>query len=134
MHGTCQHLWGKSFGSCKHDISHSILRKKSNSIAFHFVREGSAKDEWRTAYVNLKKKQQILLRSPFLQGRSVQSSLVCFCTISKIQWFVGGVEVRLHLNHSVFCLFDIAVDVRLVPNHEFSESMIGFIRSHQWVL
>ncbi|GFH47961.1 hypothetical protein CTEN210_14370 [Chaetoceros tenuissimus] len=30
----------------------SVLSKKSNSIAYHFVREGSAKDEWRIAYIN----------------------------------------------------------------------------------
>ena len=29
----------------------SALKKKSNSIAFHFVREGTARDEWRTAYI-----------------------------------------------------------------------------------
>ena len=28
---------------------HSILNKKSSSIVYHFVREGVAKDEWRTA-------------------------------------------------------------------------------------
>jgi hypothetical protein len=28
------------------------LKKKSNAIAYHFVREGVAQDEWRTAYVN----------------------------------------------------------------------------------
>ena len=31
---------------------HSTLKKKSSSIAFHFVREGIAKDEWRTTYIN----------------------------------------------------------------------------------
>ena len=31
---------------------HSTLKKKSSSIAFHFVREGTAKDEWRTTYIN----------------------------------------------------------------------------------
>ena len=31
---------------------HSSLKKKSSSIAFHFVREGVAKDEWRTTYLN----------------------------------------------------------------------------------
>ena len=31
---------------------HSSLKKKSSSTAFHFVREGSAKDEWRVAYLN----------------------------------------------------------------------------------
>ena len=30
----------------------SILKKKSQSIAYHFVREGVARDEWRTSYVN----------------------------------------------------------------------------------
>ena len=30
----------------------SQLRKKSCSIAYHFVREGCAADEWRTAYIN----------------------------------------------------------------------------------
>eukprot|EP00957_Ditylum_brightwellii_P088422 6734737-Ditylum_brightwellii.AAC.1 len=33
-------------------IADSTLKKKSQSIAHHFVREGSAKDEWRTSYVN----------------------------------------------------------------------------------
>ena len=32
-------------------IPDSILKKKSQSIAYHFVREGAARDEWRTAYV-----------------------------------------------------------------------------------
>ena len=31
---------------------HSKLRKKSSSIAFHFVREGVAKTEWKTTYLN----------------------------------------------------------------------------------
>ena len=30
----------------------STLKKKSQSITYHFVREGSACGEWRTAYVN----------------------------------------------------------------------------------
>ena len=30
----------------------SVLKKKSQSIAYHFVREGVANDEWRTSYVN----------------------------------------------------------------------------------
>ena len=30
----------------------STMKKKSQSIAFHFVREGVARDEWQTAYVN----------------------------------------------------------------------------------
>ena len=30
----------------------SQLKKKSSSIAYHFVREGVSKDEWRTTYIN----------------------------------------------------------------------------------
>ncbi len=30
----------------------STLKKKSSSVAYHFVREGVAKDEWRTGYVH----------------------------------------------------------------------------------
>jgi hypothetical protein len=33
-------------------IPDSTLRKKNQSIAYHFVREGSARDEWRTTYVS----------------------------------------------------------------------------------
>jgi hypothetical protein len=33
-------------------IPDSTLKKKSQSIAYHFVREGSARDEWRTSYVS----------------------------------------------------------------------------------
>ena len=35
-------------------ITHSTLKKKGNSIAYHYVREGAARDEWRTNYVNIK--------------------------------------------------------------------------------
>ena len=30
----------------------STLKKKAQSIAFHFIREGCAADEWRTTYIN----------------------------------------------------------------------------------
>ena len=33
-------------------IPDSTLKKKSQSIAYHSVREGVARDEWRTSYVN----------------------------------------------------------------------------------
>jgi hypothetical protein len=33
-------------------IPDSTLKKKSQSIAYHLVREGASRDEWRTAYVN----------------------------------------------------------------------------------
>ena len=30
----------------------STIKKKMNSLSYHFIREGCARDEWRTAYVN----------------------------------------------------------------------------------
>ena len=30
----------------------AVLKKKTSAIAFHFVREGCVRDEWRTSYVN----------------------------------------------------------------------------------
>ena len=33
---------------------HSKLKNESSSIAFHFVREGVAKDEWIITYLNTK--------------------------------------------------------------------------------
>ena len=33
-------------------IPHSTLKKKSSSIAYHFVREGVVKSEWKTTYLN----------------------------------------------------------------------------------
>jgi hypothetical protein len=33
-------------------VPDSVLKKKSQSIACHFVREGAARDEWRTSHVN----------------------------------------------------------------------------------
>jgi hypothetical protein len=33
-------------------IPDSILKKKSQSIAYHLVREGSARGEWITSYIN----------------------------------------------------------------------------------
>ena len=32
-------------------VPESTLKRKSSSVAFHFVREGVSKDMWRTAYI-----------------------------------------------------------------------------------
>jgi hypothetical protein len=39
----------------------STLKKKSQSIAYHFVREGVANDEWRTSFVNTHENEADLL-------------------------------------------------------------------------
>ena len=35
-------------------IPESVLKRKNQSIAYHFVREGVAQDEWQTSYINTK--------------------------------------------------------------------------------
>jgi hypothetical protein len=37
-------LWNTS-------VPDSMLKKKSCSVAYHFVREGVSRDEWRTGYI-----------------------------------------------------------------------------------
>jgi hypothetical protein len=38
-----------------------MLKKKNQSIAYHYVREGVARDEWRTSYVNTYENESDLL-------------------------------------------------------------------------
>ena len=54
-------LWNTS-------VPDSVIKKKSNSIAYHFVREGVARDEWRTAYVNTHLNPADLLTKPLPSG------------------------------------------------------------------
>jgi hypothetical protein len=42
----------------------STLKKKSNAIAHHFVREGCARNEWWTAYINTDENVADLLTMP----------------------------------------------------------------------
>ena len=42
----------------------STLKKKSNAIGYHFVREGCACDEWWTTYINTDKNVADLLTKP----------------------------------------------------------------------
>ncbi len=53
---------------CNTSIPDSTLKKKSQSIAYHFVREGVARDEWRTAYVNTNDNPSDLLTNPLPAG------------------------------------------------------------------
>ena len=57
----------------------STLKKKSNAIAYHFVREGCARDEWRTTYINTDENLADLLTKP-LAGPKRTSLLGC-CSI-----------------------------------------------------
>ena len=46
----------------------STIKKKMHSIAYHFIREGCAKDEWRTAYINTAENIADLLTKPLPSG------------------------------------------------------------------
>ena len=46
----------------------STLKKKSQSIAYHFVREGAARGEWRTTYVNAHENEADLLTKQLPSG------------------------------------------------------------------
>ena len=49
-------------------IPDSTLKKKLQSIAYHFVREGAARDEWRTTYVNTNENEADLLTKQLPSG------------------------------------------------------------------
>ena len=49
-------------------VPESMLKKKSNSIAYHYVREGCAADMWRTSYINTEWNPADLLSKPIPAG------------------------------------------------------------------
>jgi len=57
-------------------VPDSTLKKKSNSIACHFVREGCAHDEWRTTYVRSADNPADLMTKPLPSGEK-RSRFVC---------------------------------------------------------
>ena len=44
------------------------LKKKTQSIEFHHVREGTSRDEWQTAYVNTDENVADMLTKPLPSG------------------------------------------------------------------
>ena len=54
-------------------IPDSTLKKKSQSITYHFVREGAAWDEWRTTYVNTHENEADLLTKQLPSGEKRKS-------------------------------------------------------------
>ena len=57
-------------------IPDSTLKKKSLSIAYHFVHEGVARDEWRTSYVNTHDNKADLLTKQLPHGEK-RKGFVC---------------------------------------------------------
>ena len=50
-------------------LSDSTLKKKSQSIAYYFVCEGVARDEWRTSYVNTHEYEADLVTKQLHHGK-----------------------------------------------------------------
>ena len=42
-------------------IPNSTLKKNNQSIAYHLIREGATRDEWRTSYLNMHENESDLL-------------------------------------------------------------------------
>ena len=61
---------------------HSQLKKKSNSVAFHHVCEGSTLDEWRTTYININENIADLLAKTSLLEPRERSFARCCCIFS----------------------------------------------------
>ena len=62
---------------------HSVLKKKSSSIAYHFVREGVATDEWRVTYISTHDNVADILTKPLT-------------SIDKRRKFVGMILHHVH--------------------------------------
>ena len=54
-------------------IPDSTLKKKSQSITYHFVQEGAARNEWRTTYVNTHENEADLLTKQLPSGKKRKS-------------------------------------------------------------
>ena len=87
IRGLCYKLWMRMgvkvdepafvFGDnqsvlCNTTAPASTLKKKQYALAYHFVREGVARDEWRTAYVNTHENLADLLTKPLTGPKRIK--------------------------------------------------------------
>ena len=49
-------------------MPHPMLKKKSNYIAYHFVCEGTARDEWKITYISTHENHSDMLTKPLSGG------------------------------------------------------------------
>ena len=65
----CCYIYGDNQSVLVNSLTpHSQLKKKSNSVAYHHVREGSALDEWRVTYINTHENIADLLKKNLPSG------------------------------------------------------------------
>jgi hypothetical protein len=62
-------------------IPDSTLKKKNQSIAYHFIREGAARDEWRTLHVDKHNNEADLLIKLVPSGEKRKGLYEGSCTI-----------------------------------------------------
>jgi hypothetical protein len=79
-------------------MPHSNLKKKSNAIAFHFVREGTARDEWRTTYINTHDNPSDMLTKPLPSGEKRRKFLKegrgTYLLLSHISYYIARMCAR----------------------------------------
>ena len=61
-------LWNTS-------VPDSMLKKKTSSVAYHFVWEGVSNDEWRTAYIRTSENPSDLLTKSLPSGMNRESKV-----------------------------------------------------------
>lgn len=70
----------------------SILKKKSQRITYHFIREGSARDEWWTSYINTLVNPVDLLTKP-LAGSTKRIDFVTM----RLHHIFGSVDYTMYV-------------------------------------
>ena len=79
---------------CKTTVPGSTLKKKQYVLAYHFVREGVARDEWRTAYVNTDENLADLLTKPLSGPKRIK--FVRMATILGLRTSSGARFIGTH--------------------------------------
>ena len=95
---------------------HSQLKKKSNSVAFHHVREGSALDEWRTTYIIMHENAADLMTKNLPSG----AKRTKFCQML-LHFLSPSIEAGKEDDHHA-----AAAGVNIIPGPWF-EAIIGVI-------
>ena len=80
-------------------IPDSTLKKKSQSITYHFVHEGASRDEWQMTYVNTHENEADLLTKQLPSGEKRKSffSKTIAPHLSFIKLFFGDLMERITL-------------------------------------
>ena len=91
---------------CNTTIPDSTLKKKSQSIAYHLVREGVARDEWRTAYIKSDDNDADLLTKKLPSGekrkrfvRNLIHHIFRSTTVAGMSSWAGGKWNKHDANH-----------------------------------